>query len=445
MSIVLPPDFVKRVQSDPFLGNALLEALATEPPTAIRRNPWKQVAELPVDKAIPWSENGFFLSERPLFTLDPLFHAGSYYPQEAGSQLLDAVLKALSLPAEPVILDLCAAPGGKSTLIASFLNNKGLLVSNEVIQSRAKILKENLTKWGATNTVVTNNDPADFARVPDLFDCIVVDAPCSGEGMFRKDHAARSEWSQNNVDLCAARQRRIVMDVWESLKPGGFMVYSTCTFNSLENEENVAWFARETDAEIVRLSLPFAKSDRRETGWYALPNELDTEGFYLSVLRKPEGNVSRKKPVKNPKLQLLKDRSAVGPFISGNDLSIIQWQDYLFAVPAVLEETVFYLHQQLRVIKLGTELGENARKGLIPHEALALDPFIRTSQLSAIELSREQALAYLHGDTFSLNGAHGFQLMTYQSEPLGWIKHLGNRFNNLYPKEWRIRMDVNQL
>jgi 16S rRNA C967 or C1407 C5-methylase (RsmB/RsmF family)/NOL1/NOP2/fmu family ribosome biogenesis protein len=442
MSHSLPPDFVARVQHDSFLGNPLLEALATEPPTSIRRNPWKQVADLPIANPIPWSENGFFLSERPSFTLDPLFHAGSYYPQEAGSQLLDAVLKALPLPAEPILLDLCAAPGGKSTLIASFLNNSGLLVSNEVIQARAKVLKENLTKWGATNTLVTNNDPADFARVPNTFDCVVVDAPCSGEGMFRKDHAARNEWSQNNVDLCSARQRRIVMDVWESLNPGGFLVYSTCTFNRQENEENVAWFARESDAEIVHIPMPFAKPDRTETGWYALPNELDTEGFYLAVLRKPEGNSPKKKWAKNPKLQLFKDRSLVEPFITTTDLSLIQWQEYVFALPAKFEETAFYLHQQLRVIKLGTELGEAARKGLIPHEALALNPFIRNSELSAIELSKDQALSYLHGDTFQLEATHGFQLMTYQNEALGWIKHLGNRFNNLYPKEWRIRMDV---
>ena len=384
----------------------------------------------------------FFSFRATVVHIGPTISCRELLPAEAGSQLLDAVLKVLPLPAEPVILDLCAAPGGKSTLIASFLNNTGLLVSNEVIQSRAKVLKENLTKWGATNTIVTNNDPADFARVPHTFDCIVVDAPCSGEGMFRKDHAARNEWSQNNVDLCAARQRRIVMDVWDSLNPGGFLVYSTCTFNSQENEENVAWFACESDAEFVHIPLSFAKPDRTETGWYALPNELDTEGFYLAVLRKPDGNSPKKKWGKNPKLQLFKDRSLVEPFIIGNDLSLIQWQEYVFALPAKFEETAFYLHQQLRVIKLGTELGEAARKGLIPHEALALNPFIRDPELSKIDLSRDQALSYLHGDTFQLEGTHGFQLMTYQNEALGWIKHLGNRFNNLYPKEWRIRMDV---
>lgn len=442
MSQLFPPAFAERVLQDPFLGQPLLDALASETPTSIRRNPWKQAAELPVAESIPWSRNGFFLSERPQFTLDPLFHAGSYYPQEAGSQLLDAVLQALDLPEQAVVLDLCAAPGGKSTLIASHLNSNGLLVSNEVIHQRAKVLKENLTKWGAPNTIVTNNDPADFARVPHTFDCIVVDAPCSGEGMFRKDHAARDEWSQNNVDLCSARQRRIVMDVWDSLKPGGFLVYSTCTFNAQENEENIAWFARELDAEIVALPLAFAKPDRTNTGWYALPNELDTEGFYLSVLQKREGHSPRSKPVKNQQLSFVKDTAFLQPFLTPADWLILQWQDFVFALPPAFQELAFQLHQQLRVIKLGTELGETTRKGLLPNEALALNPFVRSNAIPRLELTRDEALAYLHGDTFSIPGTHGFQLMAFQQEPLGWIKHLGNRFNNLYPKEWRIRMNI---
>jgi 16S rRNA C967 or C1407 C5-methylase (RsmB/RsmF family)/NOL1/NOP2/fmu family ribosome biogenesis protein len=443
MSHPFPPAFAERVQNDPFLGTELLDALERDTPTAIRRNPWKAVAELPVSAAIPWSRNGFFLSERPLFTLDPLFHAGCYYPQEAGSQLLDIVLQKIGLPDEAVVLDLCAAPGGKSTLIASHLDGRGLLVSNEVIRDRARVLKENLTKWGAPNTIVTNNDPADFARIGETFDCIVVDAPCSGEGMFRKDHAARSEWSQNNVDLCSARQRRIVMDVWDSLRPGGTLVYSTCTFNTQENEENVAWFAQELGAEIVRIQLPFAKPDRTETGWYALPNELDTEGFYLSVLRKSDDKPTRSKQPKNQQLSIHKNTDLVKEFLlPGNTHSIIQWQDYVFAVPELFLGTVFHLHQQLRVVKLGTELGESTRKGLLPNEALALSRALLNPELPRIALTKEQALQYLHGDTFTIEGKHGFQLVTYADEPLGWIKHLGNRFNNLYPKEWRIRMNI---
>jgi len=442
MSHELPSEFTERVKNDPFLGESLLASLETASPTAIRRNPWKTEAPLPVEREIPWSRGGFFLSERPRFTLDPLFHAGAYYPQEAGSQLLDAVLQQLVLPEEPVILDLCAAPGGKSTLIASFLNNHGLLVSNEVINTRAKVLKENLIKWGAVNSLVTNNDPADFARIPDLFDCIVVDAPCSGEGMFRKDPAARDEWSENNVDLCSSRQRRIVMDVWPSLRQGGLLVYSTCTFNAKENEENIAWFAGELDAEIVKIRLQFAKADRNETGWYALPSEIDTEGFYISVLQKKEGKEVKQKPAKNPQIQFVKDTAFLREFANTENVSVIQWTDFVFAVPSAFTETILQIHQQMRVLKLGTELGQQIRKGFIPHESLALSPFLRLADFPQIALTKEQALAYLHGDTFSIEGTHGYKLMTYEKEPLGWIKHLGNRFNNLYPKEWRIRMRI---
>lgn len=442
MNRALPAAFAERVKNDPFLGNALLDALETTSPTAIRRNPWKTRAALIIDRPIPWSRDGFFLKERPKFTLDPLFHAGTYYPQEAGSQLLDAVLQQLVLPEASVILDLCAAPGGKSTLIASHLNNSGLLVSNEVIQARAKVLKENLIKWGATNTLVTNNDPADFGRIPGTFDCIVVDAPCSGEGMFRKDHAARDEWSANNVDLCSSRQRRIVMDVWPSLKPEGYLIYSTCTFNAQENEANVAWFAHELNAEIVRIALPFARADRQGTGWYALPSELDTEGFYISVLRKKETGSARQKPVKNAQIQFVRDLSPLHGLVQAAGVSIVQWTDFLFAIPEAFRETVLQVHQQLRVIKLGTELGQQIRKGFIPHESLALSSFLRLPDFPKTELTKDQALAYLRGDTFPIEGTHGYRLMTYENEPLGWIKHLGNRFNNLYPKEWRIRMRI---
>lgn len=231
--VELPKAFVERVSQDPFLGNSLLQALDTEQPIAIRINSSKgncATAEAFGDmrsvfedlEEIPWSKNGFYLKERPIFTLDPHFHGGRYYPQEAGSQFIDSILRQLDLPEEPIVLDLCAAPGGKSTLIADFLQGKGLLLANEVIQNRSKILKENLTKWGAKNSLVSNNDPQDFEGLKSIFDCILIDAPCSGEGMFRKDPDARNEWSTEAVNLCAGRQKRIVMDVWDSLKPNGF-------------------------------------------------------------------------------------------------------------------------------------------------------------------------------------------------------------------------------
>lgn len=439
----LPQEFVKRVTNDPFLGVDLLNALETESPISVRRNPTKTLAELPVLAEIPWCNHAFQLKERPFFTKDPLFHAGTYYPQEAGSMFLELVLNQLSIPSDPIVLDLCAAPGGKSTLIASFLNQHGLLVSNEVIQARSKILKENMTKWGTTNSVVTNNDPADFQRTPHFFDLIVVDAPCSGEGMFRKDHASRNEWSQANVDLCAARQKRIVMDVWDSLQPGGFLVYSTCTFNTKENEDNCTWLANELNAQLIPIDTPFFTDGRDGIGKYALPSKVDTEGFFIAVLQKQgERNPRKLKLNKKTDVSAVKDLNPLLEFADLDAAKAVQWSTFSFAIPTPLIEEVVFLQNQLRVIKMGTELGEVAKKGLIPHEALALNPSLLRKDVNRIDLNLDQALSYLHGDTFSVAGEHGFNCMTFQNEPLGWIKHIGNRFNNLYPKEWRIRMRI---
>ena len=440
--IALPKDFVSRVQNDAFLGQDLLDALETEQPIAIRFNSSKNKQLFTDTTTIPWSKNGVYLTERPSFTLDPLFHAGCYYPQEAGSQFLDTILRQIELPLHPIVLDLCAAPGGKSTLIADYLNGRGLLVANEVIQNRSKILKENLVKWGATNSLVSNNDPAQFGGLTSVFDCIVVDAPCSGEGMFRKDHQARNEWSENNVDLCVGRQRRIVIDVWDSLKEDGFLIYSTCTFNRQENEDNVQWLLTETGGEIVPLTINHAKSDREKLGYYCLPHLIDTEGFYFAVIQKKNGKKPKKlKPVKSL-VTPLKDNSFLTPFVTSQQVSFVQWSDFAFAIPSGFIELIQLFHSELRLIKMGTECGEISRKGLIPNESLALNADILNQTIPVHELTKQDALRYLHGDTFLLNGPIGFGLVSYEGIPLGWIKNLGNRFNNLYPKEWRIRMRV---
>jgi 16S rRNA C967 or C1407 C5-methylase (RsmB/RsmF family)/NOL1/NOP2/fmu family ribosome biogenesis protein len=439
-----PIEFENRIKNDAFLGEKLLEALNLDAPTSIRCNKSKIEGNLlPIDAApIPWTENAYYLKERPIFTLDPLFHAGLYYPQEAGSMFLEKVLNQLPFPENPIMLDLCAAPGGKSTLITSFLDNKGLLLSNEVINSRAKILKENLTKWGYSNTLVSNNDPKDFQRVPNFFDCIVIDAPCSGEGMFRKDLAARNEWSESNVDLCSGRQKRIVMDVWSSLKPGGFLIYSTCTFNTQENEENVSWFKENLSCEHVNLDFHPLQKDRNEFGAYALPHLLESEGFYIVVLQK-EALDFRPTKFKNTNRQIkqVKESKFLSKFVDLSNKKIIEWNNILFAIPEKFSQEIIELHEQLRLLKMGTELGTSIREELIPVHALALDA---TSNLYSqkVEVSKEQALHFQKGETFELQAAKGYNLLTFEGVNLGWIKHLGNRFNNLYPKEWRIRMKI---
>jgi 16S rRNA C967 or C1407 C5-methylase (RsmB/RsmF family)/NOL1/NOP2/fmu family ribosome biogenesis protein len=442
MNIPFPVAFTKRVTNDPFLGKELLHALDSKPPVSARFHPVKQAADLEITSSVDWCDRAFYLKERPSFTLDPLFHAGSYYPQEAGSMVLATVLNALNLPENPRILDLCAAPGGKSTLIASFLKNEGLLVSNEVIQPRARILKENLSKWGYTNMVVTNNDPKDFDRLPHFFNAIVVDAPCSGEGMFRKDTKARQEWSEENVQLCAARQKRIVLDVWDSLLPGGFLIYSTCTFNATENEETVSWFLNELGAELIPMSLPPSiKTGRNEIGNYCIPGITESEGFYIAVLQKSDASIGKHRFTRKNDFHWQKDLLDLGNFSNLENVTVFNWNDKLLALPKGQEDAMLHVQSQLRLQKMGTTLGEIARKGIIPNEELALNPFL-LNYAGKIEVELQHALNYLHGDTFALAGKQGFQLITFRNEPLGWIKHLGNRFNNLYPKEWRIRMNV---
>ncbi|MCR9173600.1 MAG: RsmB/NOP family class I SAM-dependent RNA methyltransferase [bacterium] len=446
------PDFVKRVNVDPFLGTSLLDALNNSAPISVRRNPKKIEAELPTSQHIDWCEGGFFLSERPSFTLDPLFHAGSYYPQEAGSMVIDTVLRQLTLPESPVVLDLCGAPGGKSTLVLSYLNNQGLLVSNEVIQSRARILKENSIKWGFSNSIVTNNDPSEFQRLPNFFDVLLVDAPCSGEGMFRKDPTARKEWSEDNVKLCAARQKRILGDVWSSLKPGGLLIYSTCTFNENENEQNVTWMQEELGAEIISLEMPsqFQKG-RGEVGHYAIPGKTNAEGFYIAALRKNGEPLPRtssgvemkgKKKSKPKNITREKDLSQLTDLVKLNEIKVWRWKDFLLALPEETEELMLSVSDTMRIVKLGTELGTLARKGFVPSHDLSMNVSLRRVDKS-IELNRIEALKYLKGETFALSGDRGMQMVTYNNEPLGWIKHLGNRFNNGYPKEWRIKMKLN--
>ena len=437
----LPQAFIDRVKADSFLGDGLLDALDSEGPVSVRFNPQKVRSALNVSSEVSWCKDAFYLAERPLFTLDPLFHAGTYYPQEAGSMLLDHALSSLELSEEPIILDLCAAPGGKSTLIASFLNGKGLLVSNEMITQRASVLRENLVKWGFPNTIVTNNKPSDFDRLPHFFDVIVVDAPCSGEGMFRKDRNSRTEWSESNVLLCADRQQSILNDIWDSLKPGGYLIYSTCTFNRQENEDNVLWMMNQLGAELIPIEKPeTVMTDREGLGLYCLPGIAATEGYYLAVLQKPDEHARRTNS--KSRLTEFKDQNAMMPWVKKDHFSFYQREEWIYALPVSFEKEMLHVQSTMRLLKLGVTIGSAARKGLIPSEELALSVGIRSEDLPTITVGREEALSYLRGDTFSVKGEDGWNLITFEQESLGWIKKIGHRFNNHFPKEWRIRMRI---
>ena len=453
----LPQAFIERTRQ--LLGETQYpqfeEALQTEIPVSIRPNLAKCHAKAE-GEPIPWASSGMYLKTRPTFTFDPLFHAGCYYVQEASSMFVEKVLR--EYVKEPVVmLDLCAAPGGKSTLCRSVLPEGSLLVANEVMRNRSQILAENLMKWGHPEVVVTNNDPVDFTDLTHLFDVILTDVPCSGEGMFRKDQVAVDEWSLENVDVCWKRQRRILNDIWPALKPGGLLIYSTCTFNCEEDEDNVAWIARELGAEI--LSVPVEESwgitgnlaGKDFPVYRFLPHRTKGEGFFLAVLRKNEGEVETIQP-RSEKKKKGKDTKGKAPQLvvpkevkswlkEAGTFEYTVKETSVYAFPKAFSDVYALLEQHVRVIHAGVTIGEWKGKDLVPHHSLAMSTALEEGVFPRTELTYEQAIAYLRKEGLVLDASvpRGYVLVTYQQVPLGFVKNIGNRANNLYPQEWRIR------
>lgn len=465
----LPASFVEYTRS--LLGNEEYEKLATalqqEPPVSIRINRKWEIDT--IYSPVPWSTGGFYLDERLTFTFDPLFHAGCYYVQEASSMFVEQVLR--KYVTKPVVmLDLCAAPGGKSTHARSVLPEGSLLVANEVIRNRSQILAENLTKWGNPDVVVTNNDPADFAGLPSFFDVILTDVPCSGEGMFRKDPVAIEEWSPENVEICWQRQRRIIADIWPSLKPGGILIYSTCTYNTKEDEENVRWIQEEFGAEPLSLEVADEwniSGNLLKEGvpggeipvYHFLPHKTKGEGFFLAALRKPETEEEIEFAFSLPKASKKKEKKGGGtssPVTKENIMMAKSWLNdensdtYILsaegtviqAFPQRYADELALMKQSLKIILAGVSIGEVKGRDLIPVHALAMSSLLlRQGAFVTEEVSYEQAIAYLRKEaiTLPLTTAREYILLTYRNVPLGFVKNIGNRANNLYPQEWRIR------
>ncbi len=439
----------------------LEEALQQEAPVSLRVNERKFDADKSVAFAsaeqVPWCTTGYYLAERPTFTFDPLFHAGCYYVQEASSMFVEQVMR--TYVTTPVtMLDLCAAPGGKSTLVRAALPEGSLLIANELIRPRSQVLAENLTKWGHPEVVVTQSDPADFSALPSLFDVILTDVPCSGEGMFRKDQVAIEEWSLANVSTCCERQRNILSNVWEALKPGGLLIYSTCTYNIHEDEENVAWIARHFRAEVLPVPTEPAWGitgnllDKAFPVYHFFPHRTRGEGFFLAVLRKPEeGTLAEPGEERKGKNKRKAEKNAPKPQpVPALCKEYVQHpENYHWEVQegriVAFPERHWERYQQLarctKVIYAGITVAELKGKDYIPHISLALTTDLNTSAFPQAELTYEQAIAYLRKETVTLSAdiPRGYVLLTYRGTPLGFAKNVGNRANNLYPHEWRIR------
>lgn len=474
----LPASFTVYIRS--LLGDEEYDKLAVaiqqEPPVSIRLN------KLRVDSPllpVPWASDGFYLDERLTFTFDPLFHAGGYYVQEASSMFVEQVLR--QYVTEPVVmLDLCAAPGGKSTHARSVLPEGSLLVANEVIRNRSQVLAENLTKWGHPDVVVTNNAPADFSSLLSFFDVILTDVPCSGEGMFRKDPVAVEEWSPENVEICWQRQRRIIADIWPSLKPGGILIYSTCTYNTKEDEENVHWIQQEFGAEPLALEIredwnitgnllykgsddskAVGNSEQKAPVYHFFPHKTKGEGFFLAVLRKPETEEDTMPAFSSSKSKVAKRKDKKGgatpSLVSKEHLNIAKnWLNeeklpgYIVSVegtkiqvfPQQYVDELAAMKQSLKIVSEGVGIGEVKGKDLIPGHALAMSSvLLRQGVFATEDITYEQAIAYLRKEAIALpaTAPRGYILLTYRNIPLGFVKNIGKRANNLYPQEWRIR------
>jgi NOL1/NOP2/sun family putative RNA methylase len=395
---------------------------------------------------IPWSSHGFYLQQRPSFTLDPLFHAGTYYVQEASSMFLEQAVKQTTDISQPLLLlDLCAAPGGKSTLLQSIISNESLLVSNEVIQSRVNILKENLIKWGSDNVVVTNNDPKDFSSLHGLFDVVVIDAPCSGSGLFRRDPEAIKEWSEANVQLCSQRQQRIIADVWNCLKEDGVLIYSTCSYSAEEDEEIMDWMITKSKVESVKLKIEEewgideVQSTTGAYGYRFWPHKVKGEGFFIAAFRKKEETGEVRIKIKKESIPSKEEIKFASAWLQSTDeVSFILQGQNIAVVPSSWHTTIQYLMQQLKVRYAGVELGTIAKNDLLPEHALALNTIINQN-IFAVEMNEEQALTYLRKNDLQIESSHkGWALVKYKGMNLGWMKMLGNRINNYYPKEWRV-------
>jgi NOL1/NOP2/fmu family ribosome biogenesis protein/23S rRNA U2552 (ribose-2'-O)-methylase RlmE/FtsJ len=366
---------------------------------------------------------------------------------------LEEALKQTVDLAKPLkALDLCAAPGGKSTLIQSVISADSLLVSNEVIKARVNILAENITKWGAANVIVTNNDPKDFQRLQNYFDLIVADAPCSGSGLFRKDPNAIHEWSENNVALCAQRQQRILADIMPSLKDGGVLIYSTCSYSRQEDEEIADWLAEEFNIESVKLkvedSLGIVETVSERSGSFGYrfyPDKVKGEGFFIAAFRKTENAViisevkSQRSKVKNKQAFTAKEIETVKPYlVNADNYFYIKQHEEAIAVPLHLENDLAIIQSSLYIKKAGVRLGTIIRNELIPAHELAVSNIIDPA-VPKQEVDIETALQYLRKADIAIESEFkGWVLICHQQLPLGWIKILANRTNNYYPASWRI-------
>lgn len=466
----LKNDFIDSInQLKSRTGGNLLEHLIDslendDPAVAVRFNSRKTDAT--PSRCVPWCRCGAYIDDlRPRFTFDPLLHQGIYYVQDPSSMILKTIVENLlpELPADQqlVYIDACAAPGGKTTAAIDALPDGSLVIANEFDRRRAEILCENIIKWAYPNVVISQGDTAKFAKLGEIADIVAADVPCSGEGMMRKDETAISQWSPQLVDQCASLQRSIIDNMWKALRPGGFFIYSTCTFNHAEDEDNLAYIIEELggipcdmrNCPDLNISKIGGEIDSPYPAMRFIPGQIEGEGLFIAVVRKPldderpisrpiTSNLSAKGKTKNHQKSKTADTATIAAkWISEPDCyDVITDGDTLYAIPTQWRALIDDIRRKLNVIYVGTEIATLKGRDIIPSQALALSP-IAAHSFPCVDVDYPTAINYLSRQAITLPDGtpKGIVLLSYRSSPLGFVKNLGNRANNLYPQAWAIR------
>ncbi len=440
---LLPPDECK----------ALVDAITgSQPEVSVRVNARRGAAVPAGVQCVPWCAEGFYVpGQRPQFTFDTDFQSGLYYVQDASSMFIAHVLRSLSGSAPLRYLDLCAAPGGKTTAAIGALPEGSLVVANEIVPLRARVLRDNVARWGSTHCLVSCNAPQAFTGLTHFFDVVAADVPCSGEGMMRKDATAAEQWTPQLVEQCAARQRTIIDDVWPSLRPGGLLIYSTCTYNRQENELMVDYIASRYGAESVAVPVEPEWGIRQGIGtshhcYRFMPHLTRGEGLFMCVLRKPadeplrslkpqkqRGGKQQAKPAAVPaEARKWLDAPADFAFATAPDGTVV-------ASPARRQTELATLRQHLNLIHSGTAVGSLKGRKFTPSHELALSQHLASGVFPKVEVDYPTAIAYLRGESLgAIGGSRGYCLLTHRGQPLGFVNNLGTRANNLLPKTLRI-------
>lgn len=464
MNTPIPKDFLETSVS--IFGRESEEFLASldsEPSLGIHINAEKmqKTGVVIPDNAerVEWTSNGFYLKSRPRFTFDPFLHAGAYYVEEPSSMFVE---KALNYIQKDIridrALDLCAAPGGKSIMIRNSMKG-GLLVSNEPLSKRAAVLTENLAKWGNPDIIVTSDFPEAFDGLTGFFDLIATDVPCSGEGMFRKDETARSEWSKANVENCLQRQRDILRTIWPTLRKGGYIIYSTCTFNRREDEENVLFIANELGAEIINLETDADwhicgdTTGRNLPVYHFFPHKTRGEGFFLALLKKTSDSPTAEKRKSKKKKPETVSADGFAEWINCKEnFDFHKSKDGITALRKAFADDYAAISEKLNVICAGVRVctekpakfSNSARKPkpqFVPAPGLALSSCLNRKAFPDISLNYSDAIKFLRGESIppTVYAPRGWVTVSYRNLPLGFANNVGSRLNNSYPPAWRIR------